>query len=174
MLNYGIVLFPSKPFQDTANGLRRRYDAHYANIPPHITLKESFSISNEELPEMIHVLRDIARQCPPIDIHVYKVDTFFPQSTTIFYKLKENKQLSWLNEKLYQEPFPTDRAHSVFIPHITIAQKLQQAEHDDIVGQLKMIDVSHQETIDRIQLLYQLDNESWTVYETFLLQGQST
>lgn len=171
MLNYGIVLFPSKPFQDVANGYRRRYDAHYANIPPHITVKERFSLTDEALPTVISALREIATQCPPIEIDVYKVDTFFPQSTTIYYKLKENAHLTWLNEKLYEEPFPTDRAHSVFIPHITIAQKLQQAEHDDIVGQLKMSNVSHQETIDHIQLLYQLDNESWTVYETFILQG---
>ncbi len=173
-MNYGIVLFPSKSFQDLANGYRRRYDSHYANIAPHITVKERFSLEDKgELSKLVEALRELARQTPPLSIDVYKVDTFYPQSTTIFYKIRENAELSALNMKLYEPPFPTDRAHSIFIPHVTIAQKLPQSEHADIVGQLKMTDISHQETIDRVQLLYQLDNESWTVYETFLLQGQA-
>lgn len=171
-MNYGIVLFPSKTFQDLANGYRRRYDSHYANIAPHITVKERFSSDSEELPKVVEALRELATKTPPISIDVYKVDTFYPQSTTIFYKVRENEGLSELNRKLYESPFPSDRAHSIFIPHITIAQKLPQSEHADIVGQLKMTDISHQETIDRVQILHQLDNESWTVYETFLLQGQ--
>ncbi|WP_054710769.1 2'-5' RNA ligase family protein [Bacillus sp. JCM 19041] len=170
-MNFGIVLFPSKAFQDTANGYRRRYDAHYANIPPHITVKESFSLLTEDIPVIVDALSQIAMKHSPISIDVYKVDTFYPQSTTIFYKIRENKQLSELNQVLYEAPFPSECAHSVFIPHITIAQKLPQAEHADIVGQLKMIDVSHQETIDKIQLLQQLDNDTWAVYKTFLLRG---
>lgn len=170
-MNYSIVMFPSKPFQDTANGYRRRYDAHYANIPPHITLKERFSLAEDERPKIIDVLRTIAKTHKPIAIDVYKVDTFYPQSTTIYYKIKENDGLLALYEALHRDPFPRKRAHPVFIPHITIAQGLPQSEHADLVGQLKMIDVSHQETIDRFQLLKQLDNGSWAIYETFFLEG---
>ena len=46
-------------------------------------------------------------------------------------------------------------------------QKLSSDEHSDVLGQLKMQDISHEEVIDRFHLLYQLDNGSWTVYETF-------
>lgn len=34
-----------------------------------------------------------------------------------------------------------------------------------------MQEVSHEEIVDRFHLLYQLENGSWTVYETFLLGG---
>lgn len=170
-MNFGIVLFPSTAFQDIANGYRRRYDAHYANIPPHLTVKERFSLPTEDIPVIVDALSQIARDCAPISIDVYKVDTFYPQSTTIFYKIRENKQLSEINQALYEPPFPNKRAHSVFIPHITIAQKLPQAEHADIVGQLKMIDVSHQETINNIQLLQQHENGTWSVFKSFLLEG---
>ena len=64
-----------------------------------------------------------------------------------------------------------DEPAYAFIPHVTIAQKLTSGEHDDIIGQLKMIGVNHTETIDRIHLLYQLENGSWNVYETFRLEG---
>ncbi|SDC10366.1 YjcG family protein [Shouchella lonarensis] len=170
-MNYGIVLFPSKKFQDTANAYRRRYDAHYANIPPHVTLKESFNFDEENLPLITRALRTIAKKHPPVVIDIYKVDTFYPQSTTIFYKIKENETLQSLNDALYTEPFPTEKEHSVFVPHVTIAQGLSKAEHADIIGQLTMTEVSHREEIDRMQLLYQLENGSWTVYETFLLEG---
>lgn len=53
-MNYGIVLFPSKSFQDLANGYRRRYDSHYANIAPHITVKERFSLEDKgELSKLV-------------------------------------------------------------------------------------------------------------------------
>mgnify|MGYP003549707115 CR=1 FL=1 len=45
-----------------------------------------------------------------------------------------------------------------FVPHITIGQKLSDQEHSDIFGQLSMIDVKHEETVDRIHLMYQLEN----------------
>ncbi len=32
-----------------------------------------------------------------------------------------------------------------------------------------MLEVDHTEMVDRFHLLYQLENGSWTVYETFLL-----
>jgi len=56
-----------------------------------------------------------------------------------------------------------------FVPHITLGQKLSNDEHSDVLGQLSMLDVTHEETIDRIHLVYQLENGSWTVYETFRL-----
>ena len=66
-----------------------------------------------------------------------------------------------------------DQPEYAFVPHITIAQKLSSGEHDDIIGQLKMVGVDHSEIVDRIHLLYQLEDGSWTVYETFRLQGNN-
>ncbi|WP_059102527.1 YjcG family protein [Shouchella shacheensis] len=172
-MNYGIVLFPSKAMQDEANGYRRRYDAHYATIEPHITLKEKFEVSDDALPRIVQAIRQVASDHTPVPIDVYKIDSFYPLSTTIFYKIRENEALVSLYEALHREPFPTEREHRAFIPHLTIAQKLTQDEHADVVGQLKMSDVAHSETIDRMHLLYQLENGSWTVYETFLLKGES-
>ncbi|GAE24786.1 phosphoesterase [Halalkalibacter wakoensis JCM 9140] len=167
-MNYGIALFPSKELQDHANSYRMRYDSHYALIPPHITLKETFEISEEELPLYISTLKEIANNAQPVHINIYKVDTFYPQSNTIFFKIREHASLMYLYDALHQDPFSRNEKYG-FIPHLTIGQDLSNQEHSDVAGQLKMKTIEHQETINRMQLLYQLENGSWTVYETFHL-----
>ncbi|ADC50866.1 hypothetical protein BpOF4_14075 [Alkalihalophilus pseudofirmus OF4] len=167
-MKYGIALFPTKKLQDLANSFRMRYDSHYALIPPHITVKEPFEISDDNLPYITSKLRDIAKSSSPVEIDVYKVDTFSPQSNTIFFKIKEHETLSELYAKLHQEPFEENTKYK-FIPHVTIGQDLSNDEVADVVGRLKMKKIEHHEVIDRMQLLYQLENGSWTVYETYRL-----
>jgi 2'-5' RNA ligase len=145
-----------------------RYDSHYALIPPHITLKEPFEVSEEQLPQLITNLSMVANDAIPAFIDIYKVDSFYPQSNTIFFKIREHESLTFLYDSLHSEPFSSNTKYG-FIPHLTIGQDLSNDEHADVVGRLKMKEIKHQETINRMQLLYQLENGSWTVYETFRL-----
>ncbi|ARK29405.1 YjcG family protein [Halalkalibacter krulwichiae] len=167
-MNYGIALFPSKELQDRANALRMRYDSHYSLIPPHITIKETFDITGEQLPQIIEHLRKIALEAKPAVIDVYKVDSFAPQSNTIFFKIREHETLTFLYEALHSDPFSPNFKYG-FIPHLTVGQDLSDDELADVVGRLKMKQIEHKEVIDRMQLLYQLENGSWSVYETFRL-----
>ncbi|MFC0473546.1 YjcG family protein [Halalkalibacter kiskunsagensis] len=167
-MKYGIALFPSKKLQDQANSFRMRYDSHYALIPPHITIKEPFEVNDEELPLLLNTMAQIAENAEPVTIDIYKVDTFYPQSHTIFFKIREHKTLTYLYEEFHNEPFSINDKYG-FIPHVTIGQDLSSQEHADVLGQLKMHKIEHQETISRVQLLYQLENGAWTVYETFRL-----
>lgn len=167
-MNCGVALFPSKALQDQANALRMRYDSHYSLIPPHITIKETFDIDEEELPTIVGALRQIATEAEPVTIKVYKVDSFYPQSNTLFFKIHEHYTLTDLYQKLHSEPFSENKKYG-FIPHVTIGQNLSDAEHADILGRLKMKKIEHEEVINRMQLLYQLENGSWTVYDTFRL-----
>lgn len=48
-MKLGIVLYPSKAYQDYINNYRKRYDSHYAVIAPHITLKDAFEVSEDEV-----------------------------------------------------------------------------------------------------------------------------
>ncbi|WP_085521681.1 YjcG family protein [Tuberibacillus sp. Marseille-P3662] len=168
-MRYGIAMFPSKELQDKANAYRKRYDPHYSNVPPHITLKEPFELENDEIDLMIKQFRSIADNHEPVDIEVKKVSSFHPVNNVIYFKIDEHPNLMRLQENLHENELGDDREYQ-FVPHITIAQDLSDEEHADILQSLKMMDVHHKETIDRFQLLYQLDNESWTVYETFHLQ----
>ncbi|MCH1626268.1 YjcG family protein [Fredinandcohnia quinoae] len=171
-MKYGIALFPSKKLQDLVNSYRKRYDPHYALIPPHLTLKNSFEASDSEIKDIAKQLDAISDQANPFPLKITKVSSFYPVNNVIYLKVEPNEQLSNLHESLHSGFFSQESEYS-FVPHITIGQRLSDDEHSDVLGQLRMHKVKHEEEIDRFHLLYQLENGMWTVYETFLLGKES-
>lgn len=167
MMKYGIAIFPSKPIQDEANAYRKRYDPKYELVPPHITLKEAFHADDDTIKELIHELKLIANNVDPFSIHITKVSSFAPVTNTIYFKIEPTDELNFLVEEMHEGKFPSQMEHT-FVPHITIGQDLSDGEYSDVRGTLEMRDVEMEDTIDRFQLLYQLENGSWTVYETFV------
>lgn len=167
-MKYGLAMFPSKQLQDLVNSFRKRYDPRYALVPPHITLKSAFELEPSEVDEFVSKVQKVASSIGSVNIEINKVKSFQPLNNVIYLKVEEDSNLLKLEEQLQalrseaQEEYP-------FVPHITIAQGLSVEEHNDIYDVLQMQDIHHLETIDRFQLLYQLDNDSWTVYETFHL-----
>lgn len=167
MMKYGIVIFPSKPIQDEANSYRKRYDPKYALIPPHITLKDSFMADDETIKDIITQLKHIANSLNPFMIDITKFSTFAPVTNTIYFKVEPIQQLTDLYEQMHKGKLQAEVEHA-FVPHITIAQELSDGEYSDVRGSLQMTKIEHEDPIDRFQLLYQLENGSWTVYETFV------
>ncbi|MFC0271895.1 YjcG family protein [Metabacillus herbersteinensis] len=171
-MKFGIILFPSKKLQDLVNSYRKRYDPHYALIAPHITLKTVFEATEDEVKEIAQDLRRIAKNAERIKISIQKFSSFSPVNNTIYLKVEPTDKLSELHAILHKGALESQPEFS-FVPHITVGQKLSDDEHSDVLGSLKMLDTKHEETIDRFHLLYQLENGSWTVYETFLLEKES-
>ena len=169
-MKYGIVAFPSKKLQDLANTYRKRYDPHFAHITPHMTLKDPFEADDTQIYEISKKLHDIAQNFAPLTIHASRISSFFPITNAIYFRIEPTPQLTNIYTTL-QDELSIGAPKHVFVPHITIAQKITDSEHDDIFGQLRMIGVDEQDTIDRIHLLYQLEDGSWTTYETFRLSG---
>ncbi|WP_342541999.1 YjcG family protein [Paenisporosarcina sp. FSL H8-0542] len=169
-MKYGVVAFPSKKLQDLANSYRKRYDPHYALITPHMTVKGVFEASDTEIEQLSTKISNVVKRHSPFKIHTTKVSSFSPVTNAIYFKVEPSEELLNLHEDLHSDEVG-GKAEYAFVPHITIAQKMSSGEHDDIYGQLKMIGVDHEETIDRLHLLYQLEDGSWTVYETFRLTG---
>ncbi|MEC1715853.1 2'-5' RNA ligase family protein [Schinkia azotoformans] len=169
-MKYGIVIFPSKKLQDYANSFRKRYDPHISFIPPHVTLVNPFDSTEEEIKGIIQNLNNIALNSSPFTLEVYKAKTFHPVANKIFLAIKKDEELLNLHGKLNAHVFSNKEKTESFVPHITIGQKLSNPEHSDIVGQLTMMDVAHSEVVDRFHLLYQLNNDQWTTYETFHLR----
>ncbi len=167
-MKYGIVMFPSKKLQDLANSYRKRYDPHYALIPPHLTLKAAFELSDGEIEEYSEKLKQIAKNHQPVRLTISKVSSFQPVNNTIYFKVEPTLELQELHKNL-AETLPHSDTEYAFVPHITIGQKLSSDEHSDVYGQLRMLGINHEEVLDRFHLLYQLDNDSWTVYETYHL-----
>ncbi|WP_046175358.1 YjcG family protein [Domibacillus indicus] len=167
-MKYGIVIFPSKSLQDKVNGYRKRYDPHYALIAPHITLKSPFEAKEKEIDRIAEKLRRIAALHQPFSYHVSKVKSFEPVNNVIYFKVDPNETLDSLYDMMHTEEFPGEEPYR-FIPHITIGQRLSNDEHSDVYGSLRLDSIDLTETADRFHLLYQLENGSWTVHETFLL-----
>ncbi|WP_026690131.1 YjcG family protein [Alteribacter aurantiacus] len=167
-MKYGIAIFPSKKLQDVANSYRKRYDSHYSLIPPHVTIKEAFESEEEDLPELLEEMRSVASETSPFTMEVYKFGSFHPVTNTIYMKVRENDTLTTLRERLNSGKLEHHYDYQ-FVPHITIGQQLDNDECSDVFGRLKMESVNHEELVDRFSLLYQLDNNTWTVYETFRL-----
>ncbi|KKB73306.1 MULTISPECIES: YjcG family protein [Bacillus] len=167
-MKYGIVLFPSKKLQDIANSYRKRYDPNYALIPPHLTLRAPFESSEEDIGKVVAHLRELSKEMAPVTLKITKFSSFAPVNNVIYMKAEPTRELTELHEKMYSGVLE-GKPEYAFVPHVTIAQNLSDDEHSDVLGTLKMQDATHEEVIDRFHLLYQLDNGSWTVYETFIL-----
>lgn len=168
-MKYGVVIFPAKTLQDFINSYRKRYDPHYAYIPPHITLKSGFEADDKQVNEIVQKLRDVAKNNSPFDITFTKFSSFKPVNNVIYLKIKPKEDLENLHSEISAH-FPDHISEYLYVPHITIGQKFSNDEHTDIYGSLKMLEVNKQDKIDRFHLLYQLENGSWTVYETFILE----
>ncbi|PRO64789.1 YjcG family protein [Alkalicoccus urumqiensis] len=171
-MRYGIAVFPSKKLQDLANSYRKRYDTKYSMVPPHLTLKDPFDMDEEKLPAFIEEVRKAAAAARPFTLKILKYSSFYPVTNTIYMKAAETPALLDLQEKLNEGPLKQDREHP-FVPHITIGQEMNYDELSDVFGRLKLETIEHEETIDRFSLLYQLEDGTWTVYETFLLGRNS-
>lgn len=169
-MNYRISIFPSKEIQDEANAFRKRYDSKYAFIPPHITLKAKFQADKPKIKELIHELERIAKKTKPFDINIHKIGTFAPVTNTIYFKVEPIPELIKLFEDMHSGKFPKESEYP-FVPHITIAQDLSDGEYADVYDTLQMQKVEFKDRIDRFNLLYQLENGSWTVHQSFLFGG---
>ncbi|MCL6617480.1 MAG: YjcG family protein [Anoxybacillus ayderensis] len=167
-MKYGIALFPSKQIQDFANSYRKRYDSHYALIPPHITLKNVFEADDIQAQTIIKTLRQIAAETDVIPLKITKFSSFYPVNNVIYLKVEKTEPLAQLHEKLHRPPF-VEQTDYAFVPHITIARDLSNDEYSDVFGRFNMQSVYFEEQVDRFHLLYQLENGSWSAYETFHL-----
>ena len=65
-MKYGIVLFPSKKLQDLMKLYRKRYDPSYAPIPPHLTVRDPFEATEQEIEQVVSQLRQTAKESHPL------------------------------------------------------------------------------------------------------------
>lgn len=167
-MKFGIVIFPTKKLQDLANSYRKRYDPHYSLIPPHVTLRAPFEASDEQIKELSETLHSVAAKHQPFKLNAPKISSFQPVNNVIYLKVEPTSEITELHKDLNSK-ISAESPEYKFVPHITIGQNLSNDEHSDVYGSLRMIRPNHEEMVDRFHLLYQLENGSWTVYETFRL-----
>ncbi len=154
--------------QDVVNSYRKRYDSHYSLISPHVTLKSEFTATDEKIKEISAKLEEISNKHKPFTLKVLKVSTFEPVNNVIYLKIDPTPALTALHEDLHSDFLGKDKKYK-FVPHITVGQDLSDKEHNDILGQLRLMKFEHEEVVEQFHLLYQTDNGSWKIYETYQL-----
>lgn len=169
-MKIGVVLFPSKQVQDFANSYRKRYDTKYALISPHVTIKERTEIDEADLPKVLEYLQQVADETKPIQLKIDGVRSFAPTNNVLYLKVLPTRELATLQQKLHEGVLNQPPKYE-FLPHITIGQDLADAELFDVLERMRMEQVHFEETITRMAVMYELENETWNVYETFRFRG---
>ncbi|PTK28258.1 2'-5' RNA ligase family protein, partial [Staphylococcus saprophyticus] len=114
----GLALIPSKAFQDEVNAYRKRYDAHYATIMPHITIKGQFKINDGDLESVKETIKSKIEGIPTIDIHATKASNFAPITNVIYFKVEKTETLERLFNQFNNGDFYGVADHT-FVPHFT-------------------------------------------------------
>ncbi|WP_214709560.1 MULTISPECIES: YjcG family protein [unclassified Exiguobacterium] len=169
-MKIGVVLFPSKQVQDFANSYRKRYDTKYALISPHVTVKERTEVDEADLPRVLEYLQQVADETKPIQLKIDGVRSFAPTNNVLYLKVLPTRELATLQQKLHEGVLNQPPKYE-FLPHITIGQDLADAELFDVLERMRMEQVHFEETVNRMAVMYELENETWNVYETFRFRG---
>ncbi|WP_139490130.1 2'-5' RNA ligase family protein [Brevibacillus dissolubilis] len=169
-MKYSVVIFPSSKVQEIANSYRKRYDPTYATIPPFMRLKEAFELDEANLPELVAHLQQVADSTEAFTLNFHRVGTFHPTTNVIYFSVQEKDTVTALHDKLNEGCLSAHKETFAFVPHLTIGRDLPSDELKDVVGQLGMTKLDLQSEIDRIHLVYQLEDGVWNVHQTFLLK----
>ncbi|MCD8914386.1 MULTISPECIES: YjcG family protein [Staphylococcus] len=163
----GLALIPSKTFREKIDAYRKRYDERYAQIPPHITIKDSFEVEEGDLDKVKEEIKSRIEGIEPLYIHATKASNFAPVNNVIYFKVEKTPELEELNDRFNNGDFHGQPEHS-FVPHFTIAQGLTSQEFEDIFGQVKLAGIDYEETISALTLMkYDDEEEKWVEIDTF-------
>lgn len=163
----GLALIPSKTFREKIDAYRKRYDERYAQIPPHITIKDSFEVEDNDFDSVKEDIQSRIEGIAPLHIHATKASNFAPVNNVIYFKVEKTPELEELDNRFNNGDFYGQPEHS-FVPHFTIAQGLTSQEFEDIFGQVKLAGIDYEETISGLTLLkYNNEADKWETIDTF-------
>ncbi|MFS0727643.1 2'-5' RNA ligase family protein [Paenibacillus sp. 1P07SE] len=167
----GLVIFPSRTVQDFANSWRKRLDPRYSAIQPHLTLRSGLEVDEEALAAITtHLEQETAVQ-PAFTIRYNRASTFYPVSQVIYLALEDPRPVIALYGALCTGPLAEPSQPYVYTPHVTLGQELSPDELHDVHASIRQEAIDFTDRVDRIHLLYQTANGSWTAYQSFLLRG---
>lgn len=165
-MNYSVVVFPSSKVQEVANSYRKRYDSHFALIPPFIRLIDNFEMDDSKLPQLTQVVQQIASSTNPFSVTFHRASTFHPTSNVIFLAVQNKAPFEKLHQELVEIIGKQSQAFA-FVPHLTIGRELTDDECKDVSGQLSMVKFDLTSDIDRIHLVKESEDGSWSVVQSF-------
>jgi 2'-5' RNA ligase len=170
-MNCGIAVFPAKDIQDYANSYRKRYDPHYNWIGAHLTIREPEVWNEEQLTAAVDRLERITQTLSPFELHFNRFSSFYPVHNVIYMALSNPELMKHFYQTICSEELVEANKPYTYNPHLTIGRDLGDDELHDVLASLKKVEFDLSSRIDRIHLLYQTENNAWTVHQTFLLKG---
>lgn len=168
-MKYSIVIFPSSHVQEVANSYRKRYDSHFALIPPFIRLIDTFELDESKLTGLVQSLQQAAEATEAFSVKFHRASTFHPTSNTLFLAIQNKEPFIHLHDIIVEYLGMKNQTYA-YVPHLTIGRELTDDECKDIAGQLSMVKFDLDSEIDRFHLIYEAPDETWQVQHSFELK----
>lgn len=175
ILQYLIAILLPQEISDCISELQEKYKCDRWNITvaPHITLVPP-GRAITDIQRAALMVRGIGENFRRFEIKSCGVGAFKNASNTIFAKLSTNHELFKLHCALIEEApnfMKLEARGPGFYPHITISNKIKDAEVNKIIAQLKK-ELDHFSFIcNNFSLLTKNpENENWMETETVFLQ----
>lgn len=135
---YAVVSYLAGSLAEFVNSLRRRLNPLYGDWQAHVSVLPPRRLA--ALPDQrdgrIENLRDICRGAGPFEVELDGVSTFWPVNGVVYLSVgRGQRDLAALHDLLNQSGFHADEPYS-YVPHITIAQSLDEASTQAALAQV--------------------------------------
>lgn len=170
-MRYGIAVFPAPEVQSFADSYRKRYDAQYSLIPPHMTVREAERWTGDQAAEAILQLESAARTVGPFTVRFNRISSFYPASHVVYMALQDPEPMVNLHKAVCQGVLTVEQAAYVYTPHVTLGRGLSADELNDLYGSLRNRPLDYESAIDAVHLLTADEGGVWSIYRTFRLSG---
>jgi 2'-5' RNA ligase len=171
--------FPSGSLAESIQAVRLRWDPRTARItPPHVTLAGTYQRPGLPSPggeaEIIARLSTLHQSVKPFELVMAGVRTFPPEDQpVIFLKIEPSASLLAARQALLELIGPD--SHNHYIPHLTLAMRLQGESARKALNTLKNSDFASRRLIAPINELRLMQrgpvDPSWRCVATFSLTG---
>lgn len=136
-VNYSVVAYLPEPLGEFVDGLRRRLNPRLAHWRAHVSVLPPRMLSRPP-EEMWDQLREQCHVLDPFEATLSDVLTFWPVNGVVYLSIAHGSdRLAELHDRLNSgglarvEPFP-------YIPHVTIAQDLDEAETQAVLREASL------------------------------------
>lgn len=161
----GIVVPIPEPEASRLVALRSRLGDEFAMVPPHVTLVTGVPVTDWNM--VVDHVAAVAAAAQPFTIEFEGTDTFRPVTPVVFYQvLAGRSECSRLHTALQAGPLALPSAYP-YVPHVTLAQGLDDAVLDQVQEALSQDRWTLQ--ADRISLFGDVSDNDWKLRATFPL-----
>ena len=151
---YAVVTYLPGSLAAFVNRLRRRFNPNPASGEPHVTILPPRPFSTP-LGEPLEAIRKQCAEFQPFEVTLQGASTFWPVSGVVYLSLSRGfEQLAQLHDALNSGGLTRQEVHP-YVPHVTIAQELNEAETQAVLAEVTREWLGYKEAISfRVESLF--------------------